>query len=366
MEEKAKSEIMEKEFNLTYLLSTVRRYLAVIITIISIACLLAIILTMPAFYPPEYMSNTIIYPTNPERFDLDNLFADDPLIYLYGDSKGVERLENIANSEALKLSVIDSLDLWEAYGIDKENGSSPKYYVLLNYNTNVSAVRVAGNGLEIVAFDKDPVRAANIVNLVVDQIDAISRKMLTQNRLGVLETLKLGEQQLSEQVEIYTDSIRRVRRDYNVYHIERQTEALLKEVVTLQNQLVGARSNGSTARVRQLENQMKALTQQGDGSVINLEQFREGLDKVIQLQVIHEELTRELKNMRSKISNMERMANVDFRTILITEEALPADRKSKPVRGIILLATGLVALVVSLGGVVLIDILLPRLKKNDK
>jgi len=371
----------DQSFNLLYLVNLIRKYAAYIIIVVGIACLLAIILTMPFFYPPEYRSSAIIYPTNPERFDLDNVFAEDPLIYLFGDSKGVERLDNIANSEELQLHVIDSLDLWKAYGIDKDKGGSPKYYALLNFNSYVTTLRVAGDGLQIEAFDRDPERAAAIVNVLIDRIDYTVRKMITQNKEGVLKALKEGEDYLSQKVDAYADSITAIRGVYNVYHIERQTEAILKELLTKQSDWSSARvelqearrRNASREEVRELqthvsalESQIAMLTENNSGSIINLEQFRYGLDKIKQLELIHEELTVELKENRKKINNLERMSMVEYSTIITPERALPADRKSKPVRWIILLATGLISSLASIVGLVLIDRLVPYVKPRHQ
>ncbi len=371
----------DERFDLFYLVNLIRKYAAYVIIVVGIACLLSIILTMPFFYPPEFRSSAIIYPTNPERFDLDNVFAEDPLIYLFGDSKGVERLDNIANSEELQLYIIDSLDLWKAYRIDKDSGVSPRHYALLNFNGNVTTLRVAGDGLQIEAFDHDPERAAAIVNLLIDRIDYSVRKMITQNKEGVLKALKEGEDYLSQKVDTYRDSITAIRGVYNVYHIERQTEAILKELLTKQGEWSSARveleaareQNVNSMKVRELqtrisalESQIAMLTRNNSGSIINLEQFRNGLDKIKQLELIHEELTLELKENRKKINNLERMSMVEYSTIITPEKALPADRKSKPIRWIILLATGLISSLVSIVGLVLIDRLVPYFKPRHR
>jgi uncharacterized protein involved in exopolysaccharide biosynthesis len=162
----------DNTLNLNYLVAVVRRYFWYLAGIVGLAGLLAIVFTMPSIYPPEYRSSTVIFPTNPERFDGVGLFDEEPTIYLYGDGKSVEKLINIANSEEVMLTVLDSLNLWQAYGIDPaDTASAPKYQANRIYSDMVRAVKVGGNGVEISAHDVNPRRAAAIVNLVVYLVD---------------------------------------------------------------------------------------------------------------------------------------------------------------------------------------------------
>jgi len=359
-------------FNLMFLGDLLVSYWKFIVGFVGIACILAVIFTMPFFYPPEFKSSTIIYPTNPERFDLDNVFAEDPTVYVFGDSKGVEKLDNVANSEELKLFVMDSLNLWEAYGIDKDSGGSPKYYGLRTYSGNVSTLRVAGNGLEITAFDRDPQRAADIVNLVVARVDFTVRRMLQQNKEEVLMAYREGENRLSEQLNFVADSIFSLRKAYDVYHIERQTEAMISELIARQNELAevqameGYYQNRNTSRYREaqaqafgLENQLNSFLGTAEGGIVTLDKFRRGYDKVRQMEMLQDELAMELKNVQKKIINLERMKEIPYHTILITERAFPSDRKSRPVRWVLLVAVAFVSTLIAVLGIVLVDRVIP-------
>lgn len=347
----------ESTFNLLYLLDILKKYGIYIGGTVLLACILAVVFTMPYFYPPEFRASTVIYPTNPERFDLDNLFAEEPMIYLYGDSKGVERLDNIANSELLQLGVIETLNLWEVYGIDKDQGSSPKYYALRNFAGNVKTVRIAGNGLEIEAYDRDPERAAAIVNLMVERINTSYREMLSQNKTLIRDIYLAREKTLQKELVHITDSMRVIRSTYNIYDMERQSEALLKKLVDVQ---VQSASTGGQSQQRQI----RALQEKSGGMPLNLETFREGYDLIMEMEWLHEEYTLELKNVRNKLTNLDIMSQVAFDTVLSTEKAQVPDRKSRPVRWVILAAAFLLSLFVSMAGLLLFDRLYPVLFKK--
>jgi capsular polysaccharide biosynthesis protein len=86
---------MESNFNLLYIIDIIRKYFRYIAIVVVISVILAIILTMPAIYAPQYASQTIVYPMNPERYDMINAISEkDKELYVYGGPKDVEKLAN--------------------------------------------------------------------------------------------------------------------------------------------------------------------------------------------------------------------------------------------------------------------------------
>ena len=364
-------EQVEQSFNLLFIFRIIRKYLVYIAGVVVGAGILAFILTLPFIYKPEFKSSTVIYPTSPERYDITNLFHDEPIQYLYGESKDVEKLEHLANSEEIKMFVIDSLNLWEPYGVHPQNDESPKYYVLRTYDGMVQTTRISGNGLMITAYDVEPQRAADIVNLIVSKVDELNKEMLNTNKSSIYNMYKSGYDQLAEQLELYTDSVRNVRKRYNVFTPETQTEVLVEQVLMAESELASAqarlrnmlqmRGQNSTEaealkrEVRVLRSKVYNLVDNNSGSNINLQTFREGLDQVLALEEVCEYLARDIKDAREKVEVMEMMMSEDFTTILITEQAKPSDKKARPIRWIILLATLILAAVVSIAGAILVD-----------
>ncbi|MEZ4826861.1 MAG: Wzz/FepE/Etk N-terminal domain-containing protein [Bacteroidia bacterium] len=375
-------ENQENVFNLLNLFKVVQKYLLYIAGVVGLAAIMAFIFTMPFIYPPEFKSSTIIYPTSPERYDVINLFHDEPILFLYGESKDVEKLDNIANSEEVKMFVIDSLNLWKPYGIDKENDASPKFYVLRNYDGMVGTVRVSGNGLLIEAHDVEPQRAADIVNLIIQKTDEVNKRMLMQNKASILQMYQEGYKHLERQLKLYSDSLRNVRKRYNVFNTEYQTEALVDQVMAAEAELAGARTrarivgnsfgkNSGEAHkanedVEILQSKTFALTSQRSGSSINLETFREGVDQVLALEEVCEYLARDLKDAREKVEYLDMMDRANFTTLLIPEYARPADKKARPVRWVILVATILLSSLVAIMGAVLVDKITDSLAKREE
>ncbi|GAB4412610.1 MAG: hypothetical protein OHK0039_18710 [Bacteroidia bacterium] len=355
----------ETTFNLLFLLDIVRRYLLYIAAVVGLSVLAALIFSMPFIYPPEFRSSVVVYPASSERFDISNIFYEEPNLYLYGGAKEVEKIENLALSETVTFFVIDSLDLWSAYGVNKSTDAAPKYKVLRTYRANVKTIRTAGNGLEIEAYDRDPLRAAAIVNLIVQRIDALNKDMLDRNKETMLHLLEAGSARLEAQIAVLADSAARLRARYGILRSLTQSEVLAEQVLVAEGELAEARARlgeaqrigGATGdrqtEVRAKEGKLRALTQRG--TAINLEQFLAGVDAVKALEDLLENLSIERKNAEARIQYLRVMDQTPYSTLLITEEAQPADKKARPVRWIILLATLLISTLVSILGVVLID-----------
>lgn len=343
----------ENPFSLIYLVRIIRKHLWYIVGVVGISALLAFILTMPFIYKPEFKSSVVVYPTNPERYDIAGIFDEEPRLYLYGDSKETEKLDNMANSEEVKLYVIDSLDLWTAYGVNKENDAAPKYYAFRTYAGNVSTIKVEGNGLKIEAYDIDPQRAADIVNLLVSKIDQSNREMINQNKASILKMYEIGYENLSKRLAAYTDSAARLRATYGIFNDEQQTRAMVEEIMQAQGDIAasgGSRNARSGAAAR-----LRALTGEEGDYPINLKKFTEGYDQAIAIEEMIAFMARDLKDTHEKMENLRSMSNTAFSTILVSEAAQAADKKARPIRWIILVATVLLASLVSIIGVVLVD-----------
>lgn len=353
-------------FNLLYIFGIIRKHLLYIAAVVGACLVLAFIFTLPQIYKPEFMSSTIVYPTSAERYDVINLFHDEPILYLYGESKDVEKIEQLATHEEVKMMVMDSLDLWEAYGVDKENDDSPKYYGFRTYDAMVQMSRVAGNGLEIQAYDVDRDRAAEIVNLLVTLTNVRYKEMLNRNKEPMLNMYREGYQKLVDQLTMYNDSIRNVRRRLNVLNPETQTEKLVEKILELEIEMATVSYGGSSERKRLAQARLDRLIESDGGGSINLENFRDGLDQILALEEVIEYLSRDVKDAREKVEVLEAMFNTDYNTLLSSGPALPSDKKARPIRWVILLATLLLSALVAIFGAVLIDRITGAVGEEEK
>lgn len=363
-------ETLENPFSLVYIFQVVRKYTLYIAAVILLALVAAFVFTTPFFYPPEFKAQTIIYPTSSERFDFFNIFHEEPDMYLYGGAKEVEKLDNIANSEEVKLAVINELDLWDVYGVEKDS-ESPKYYAFRTYDGNVRTVQESGNGLLIEAYDIDPQRAADMVNLIASKVDEINKRMLDQNKDRIKAMYVEGVKKLRARMYRYEDSAAVLRDSFGVLRSLTQSEVVAEQVLMAQAALGEAQGRYSylkdalganAAQTKQAKEEMaaarsrvRAVTRRSGGGKMSLQSVAEGIDKVKGMEDMLEDMAEDLKNAEERISYLELMTQNDYSTVLVTEQAAPADKKARPVRWVIMLATLLAAGLASILGAVLVD-----------
>lgn len=359
--------IQDNGFNLQFVGRVIQQYKWYIIGVTVAAGVAAFVCTLPFIYPPQFRSSTVIFPANAERFDGTKVFEQKTDLYFYGGSDDVERLANIAKSEDVAMFVIDSLDLWTAYKIDK-NSVSPKFYAMEEFRSNVNISKAEGYGLSIEAYDTDPQRAADIVNLMVAKIDVSSTDLLRKNKDFMRKMLEKGEQTMTIRIQKMQDSVRLLRNKYNVLNNTSQTEMLLEQVFFAEGKFASEKARlaelqkyltdkdttliNTKARVKGYEAQLNALTKPNKSNV-NLSSFRDGVDIVDGVENTIFNLLSRREDVREKIKQLEAMQGEVFSNVLTIETAHPADRKARPVRWVILLASVLMAAFVSSAACVL-------------
>lgn len=367
------------EFNLLFILTVLKKYKWYILGVTVLSGILAFIFTMPSFYPPQYMSQTIIYPTNSERFDAVNVLSDKD-VYLFGGTSDAERLVSAATSERTALFIIDSLNLWTVYGIDPKNDASPKFKVLKEFAGNINVVRSEGAGVQVTAYDIDPQRAADIVNLIILNTNTMTREMLERNRENLRTIYKANMLALEKIHHSYLDSIKMMRKTYNTFSYADQTEVLLNQTILAQKQLSDQKGRLSVleknlsandtavvntkARIKGAELALQSIS--GGGSEVNISKFREGIDKTIALEQYSFRVLATMQETREKLEALNAISNMDYSPIHTTEKATASDKKARPVRWVILLASLVISLGVSTFAAILIDYGIPAITSSLK
>lgn len=364
-------------FNLLYVISIIRKYLWYIVGVVGATTLAAIIYTMPYFYPPQFASSAIVYPASSERYDFWNLIKDHE-VYLYGNAKEAEKIINFAGSESVAMFVIDSLDLWKEYDIDPK-GTSPKYYALEEFYGNIDIKKAEGAGVQILAYDIDPQRAADIVNLIIYKVNQLNRDLMNHQRKEIIRIYEGVLNQHSQLYQSYQDTTKEIREKYNIFSYREQTEVMVEQVMQAQANYADKKAKfevmekqyaandtnviNARARLRGAEAQLKAMS--GGNSEISLTKFRDGLDKLVFMEQNTFAMVGNVQIMKNKINALKLMQGMDFETVIIQQEPTAGDRKVRPVRSIIIIVTFLVALMVSIGSTIFIDRTLPYLANKS-
>lgn len=285
---------MDKQLNLIEIVRTLLKWKWPIIAVTLFSGVLAVLATL--FIMDEYyQSFALIYPTNQSMGDRGALFSDkgisDVDAYYYGSKHDANRILTIANASWLVQGMINKYNLSEHYGFT----DGTKYLstrTTEKFMNQYQVYKTDKEAIRINYIDTDSKLAADLVNDVVSNIEQQITKPIDKNKQALVETF--GKYKLQKSMKI--DSI----------------QNLLKSL-----------SNGT-------------------------ETYR-------QTNLLYENLQSEYKELSGLYDQYKLAASQKIPGVEIIEPAYIAERKHKPIRSRICLATVFVSFVFACLGAIFIE-----------
>jgi len=276
-----------------------------IILISSIA--LSVLFSSPTFIKPKYKSEAIIYPSN---------------LIAYSQESSSEQMMQILNSEEIKDSLVKKFDLANHYRIDKDQ---PYYYSVLSkeFESNVSITKTEYESVRIVIKDEDPKIACNMVKAMMNYFNLKVRMLQREKAKEVLVITSKQLELKTKQIDTIETQLNEIRRKYDILDYDTQTKELYR------NYYKANSSNKQTI----------------NSALINLK------EKGGDYQLLNEMLLSEIELMgkiKLDYENALRDANKNLTYINTITYPIPADKKSYPIRWLIVLSSTIASLVLSL------------------
>lgn len=272
-----------------------------IITVIAAIC--GAIFSGSAFITPLYKSEAIAYPAN---------------ISPYSDESETEQMLQIINSQSIADSIIEKYDLWNHYKIDR-NYQFAKTYMMYEFHEKIKISKTPYEAISIVVNDKDPVVACNIANDILHFYDQ--------------KVAKLHRDKVGEVVAMY----------------ERQLEMKQQGIDSLKHELTELGTNFGVANY---SGQLREITRgyiNGSAKATELKHNLElyGPQAVdLETKIVAEGNT--YVSIKRDYEQELRFFNSDLTYSNIVTEPYPADKKSYPVRWIIVALSGLGAFLLTI------------------
>jgi len=318
-----------------------------------VAIVLSILFSSPWFITPKYKSTVIMFPTSTNAVSkalLSESFGNKQDILEFGEEEQAEQLLQILNSNQIQSKVIEKFRLMEHYGIDS-NERFRNTKLFREYERNITFKRTEFMAVQISVLDKDPQMAADIANNVADLVDSVKNQMIKERAKMAFRIVEKEYKDLVYQVRMMEDSMTTLRM-LGVHEYETQSEMIMQ-------QLAIEYAKGNTRGIKALEEKMDVLAKYG-GAYVSL---REAL--------LHEK--KQLSLVKAKFAE----AKVDAEQVLpqkfIVNSAYKAEKKSYPVRWLIVMITTLSSLLLCILVIIIIESLkrseleplVPLLKKKD-
>jgi capsular polysaccharide biosynthesis protein len=289
-----------------------------IIAVGVLAVLASAIFSSSLFIKPKFKSTARIYPSNN--------------IYSFSEESQSEQMLEISNSMDIKLHVIDAFNLGEVYKISKKE---PQYLstVLGEFNDNVSIKKTEYETIEITVMDTDPKRACVMCDSIITFLD---QKIRSMHRVKYMEVANIAKKDLvliTHQLDSVQTKLDIMRKDYNILDFDSQAKEITRGMVK-----VLADQKKNSAGGKELATWMKNLQEKGGEYEIATKLQKQLISQTDSLKKIYFQSS---SSAHKKIVYGQRVQN-----------PIPADKKSYPVRWLIVFlstfAAEFVALIVIL------------------
>jgi uncharacterized protein involved in exopolysaccharide biosynthesis len=333
---KSKSKDFFESFDLVLYLYK-RRYPILFLTFLgAVASIIASLMITP-----RYKSSVVFFPATgssaAQVLIPDTPFSKEPEVF--GEEEDVEQMLQVLNSDAIRSKVIEKYDLFNHYKI-KKGSKYPQTALHEIFRKNVSFRKTEYMAVRIDVLDKDPDLAAAIANDIASLLDSTMHRL---QKLKAKKALMIVEEEylkLQKEIRSIEDSLNIIRRrgvlEYgsqaNAYH-QAYANALLQ-------------SNEDAARV--LDDKLRIITRYG-GAYVTLSQL---------LEFRLESLTA----LRMKYQEAQVNYQAEMPVKFILDSAYPAEKKSYPIRWLIVVISTLSVFVLSFFLFLLADSLRKKLR----
>lgn len=306
----------------------------------------------------KFKSEVVFFPSTTNSISkalLSDFQGSGQDILEFGQEIEAEQMLQILHSDDIRDRIVSKYGLMQHYEIDPSS-KFPLTQLYREYESNISFERTEFMSVSIEVLDSDPQMAADIANDIGDFLDSMKTNVQRQR---AIEGLKVVEREFllaKERMKVLEDSLRRIRgkgiydyavqsRILNEEYIKNATAfANEKEKLKIFEKAYGdkdtalintrARVRGSEAGMRAVEEQLKGLTEFGGANV--------ALTDILELE------RKQLSVLQEKYENAKVDAEQSLPHKFVVNKAVKAEKKSFPVRWLIVVVSTLSALFVSI------------------
>lgn len=312
---------MTNYFDNQNLLEIIWKWKKHLIIVVALAVVLSAVFSSSAFIKPKFKSTARIYPSNN--------------IYTFSDESESEQMLEIIGSQDIKLRVIDAFNLSEVYKISKDQ---PQYltFIMAELNDNVKFKKTEYETIEITVLDTDPNRACAMCDSIISFLD---EKIRGLHRIKYEEVANIAKYDLgviSHQADSVREKLDAIRVEYKILDFETQAKEITKGMVKIL-----AEQKTNTSGGKEIERWMKNLAEKGSEYELLYKQEKSFVSQIDSLKKVYNQ---SVSSAHKKISYGQRVEN-----------PLPADKKSYPVRWLIVMLSTGAALFLSLLVILLLE-----------
>ena len=309
---KKKNKISFESFDLIdYLWLNARSIIYVGIAAFVVSLIVAFLIT------PKFKSTVILFPASSSSFSKALLSMEGQEDFLkFGGEEEAEQLMQVLYSTELRDRILNKFDLLHHYNI---NPKSKYWNTELNaeYSSNIQFHRTEYMSVVIEVWDRDNKLAADIANSISDQVDSVMTKIQHERAAKAFMIVENVYGEMQNEIKVIEDSIQKISENEII-----GAEVVIKAYHTA---YAKALAEGNKLGAEILSKKIKLLAHYGGIYNEYNSKFWSGTN---QLSFLHERYMQVRVDEENSIPHK-----------FVVDKAYPSDKKDKPKRAIIILAS---------------------------
>jgi len=273
-----------------------------------LAAVLAIMISF--LLTPLYRSTAIVFPAATSTVSFSEQRNAKASSMDFGEEEQAEQLVQILQSSRIRDRIVHQFDLMQHYNIDSADKN--KYFKLVKkYNDHFFYVRTRFGSIQIDVLDRDPQKAADMANKIVELVDSVKNDMVAERTLPAFEINRRKKEQMEQDRDIVLKKMDSLA-ELGVLSLEGRSG--------LYQAYVDAKNANEKAEIKRTIdiNAKNGTTYDG-------------------LEYLRNEKIKKLEEFMVSYEQAESDANTLFNHKFVVEKAVVADKKDKPKRMIIVL-----------------------------
>jgi uncharacterized protein involved in exopolysaccharide biosynthesis len=304
--------------------------------LIGIAVITTIVSAVISFIIPErYKSIVIMFPVQSNAISKALLTEDmsgKQDVLQFGEEEQAEQLMQIINSDEIRSRICQKYKLMQHYRIDvTDRYKNTRLYEM--YTDNISCKRTEFMSVKVEVLDEDPKMAADIANEISALVDSSKTRMQRDRAKQAFTIVQAEYLRQKAEVDAMQDSLGKLNQA-GVYDYESQSEVISEQYAI-------ALSRGDTRAINSLRQQLDVIAKYGSAYM--------SIRDALEIQ------RKQLNILKAKYQE----AKVDAEQVLtykfIVNKAYPAERKTYPVRWLIVTVSTIASLIFGMLGLILFD-----------
>jgi hypothetical protein len=292
--------------------------------IIGFALLVSIIVAGYMLYLKNYYRGYgAFYPASSVISGRINLFRETQQDWIdyFGEENEVDRAYVIGSSSKVITHLIDSFKMDKHYGIDVKEDKQGYQKVVKKFMKNYNINRTGFNHIEVTFTDPDSELAAGVANVAMSSIEDELREIFVGINQQLSLALDIRRDSLDQELTIMTDSLVKLRVQYNIY-----------DIISPSRNIINGGAKGSGAF------------------------YAEGLEKVQNLEELKDKLAMDKAKYLSLSNEFKTSIFKGFPMIHVVQWASPFGPKAGPFRILTVLSAFVLALIFALLVACVVDI----------